>query len=152
MILQAAKTDGYLCETLGSAATVAARFQDLSGLAVVAGASILQVLLAQANEDGPLSQACASAAASVLGQSLIAIRGNRTLAMAGGARGTRSIERGEGELEWMLSLEAGMDKVHPLPDRLDFQLSLPLHPQPRCSGFLCPAYIFLHYRHPCFRS
>ncbi len=112
MSRQAAKTDGYLCETLGSAAAIAARFQDLSGRAVAAGASILQGLLEQANEAGPLASGCASAAASMLGQSLAAIRTSRSLAIPGGVRGGRSMEqRGDGELEWMLSLEEGMDKV-----------------------------------------
>ena len=112
---QAAKTDGYLCETLGSAAAIAARFQDLSGRAVAAGASILQTLLAEANQAGPLPRACASAAASLLGQSLIAMGGNRSLAVAGAAaaaRGRRSTRMELGEGEWMLALEAGMDKAH----------------------------------------
>ncbi len=137
---QATKTDGFLCETLGSAAAVAARFQDLSGRAVAAGARILQALLVQAKEAGPLPQACASAAASVLGQSLIAMGGNRSLALAGGAKGKRSMERGdsEGELEWMLSLEAGMDKAIPSPRPPLF--SIPPH--------LRPALQFYIYRKP----
>jgi hypothetical protein len=41
--IQAVKTNGYMCETLGSAAAVAAQYRDLSGAAIVDSSSILKV-------------------------------------------------------------------------------------------------------------
>jgi hypothetical protein len=121
---QAALTDGYLCETLSSAAAIAARPPDLTGRAVAAGAGLLQGLLGRAAQAGPVSGACAAAAGSVLGQSLLAM---------GGGGGNRTDEAVEGEREWMAALEDAIDKalclLRPPPFYLPPSLppSLPTH-------------------------
>jgi hypothetical protein len=96
---QAVKTNGYICETLGSASAVTARYQDLSGKAVVAGSSLLQQLLAQAAEGGPISASCAKAAGMILGMALLAMSGNQSLVPA------------DGQVLWMDTLEGSMGQV-----------------------------------------